>query len=865
MVESTNYSMMSHSDDLRVIATQQSEDEEDDEDFNQVQHNVFYGDSASRNVDNHKRVIVHIDIDCFYAQVETLHNPDLINKPLGIQQKNIIVTCNYVAREKGVTKLSYLKDALKKCPEIVIVNGEDLTKYRDMSYKITDFLLKYSLKVERLGFDENFIDVTGLVNERMNSDVIKLCLPKTENHNTIAGHVYAVENSNLKNVSQCYCGCHKRLLIGSQIAAEIRKSLHQELGITCCAGIAHNKLLAKLVGATHKPNQQTVLLPEFITELMVSLKDVRKIPGIGSSTSKRLQSIGLTSVTDLQTCSRDTLSEQFGPLMAQNMADWSLGIDHSEVVKTGPPQSISDEDSFRKCCNITDVKVRLKGILKTLMTRLLQDGRHPQTLRLTLRRVIGENKWSSRESRQCPIPTYILKNLSTSDTDQADDAILNLLTSLFNKMVDISKPFHITLLNICFTKFENQEKVGTISAFFKRQTEADSNNGNDITSNEDPQNKSTRLNTINNKSSHGSSRKRSFDMVSWLKSPPKSVTKTKYAKSSPDMTQPNMTPFYDSQGSKSETCHTKTINVSPEVLSKNNEKTGEGISNISPYMGIDETVLKELPEDIQNEILSDIQSVTCKNYSKMSNPVCTISDDTLSHTYVTPGYASVTSDSTHVLSSCYTGVTPITASSVSETSTLDHTSVVSANSHVTPNMVQVVTSSYTCVTQGNTSETLGSTSVTSDYESMTSTYSCREPFHMRMIPENTTVTHTNDTSVIDCNTSVTDCYTSVTLCNTSVTPGSSKLATVNSSVTNDLSTSTFPAISTSSCTSPSAIISPSPVRGPLHKDVPPGFDETVFSQLPSDIQVELVNEWKQRKKVTQKKKTGIMQYFQKLK
>ncbi|CAH1796184.1 unnamed protein product, partial [Owenia fusiformis] len=507
MVESTNYSMMSHSDDLRVIATQQSEDEEDDEDFNQVQHNVFYGDSASRNVDNHKRVIVHIDIDCFYAQVETLHNPDLINKPLGIQQKNIIVTCNYVAREKGVTKLSYLKDALKKCPEIVIVNGEDLTKYRDMSYKIT--------------------------------------------------------------VSQCYCGCHKRLLIGSQIAAEIRKSLHQELGITCCAGIAHNKLLAKLVGATHKPNQQTVLLPEFITELMVSLKDVRKIPGIGSSTSKRLQSIGLTSVTDLQTCSRDTLSEQFGPLMAQNMADWSLGIDHSEVVKTGPPQSISDEDSFRKCCNITDVKVRLKGILKTLMTRLLQDGRHPQTLRLTLRRVIGENKWSSRESRQCPIPTYILKNLSTSDTDQADDAILNLLTSLFNKMVDISKPFHITLLNICFTKFENQEKVGTISAFFKRQTEADSNNGNDITSNEDPQNKSTRLNTINNKSSHGSSRKRSFDMVSWLKSPPKSVTKTKYAKSSPDMTQPNMTPFYDSQGSKSETCHTKTINVSPEVLSKN--------------------------------------------------------------------------------------------------------------------------------------------------------------------------------------------------------------------------------------------------------------------------------------------------------
>lgn len=85
----------------------------------------------------HRRTIVHIDVDCFYAQVEMIRNPTLRDKPLGIQQKNIVVTCNYVARKYGVTKLMYIKDAKEKCPQLVLVSGEDLTNYRNMSYKIS--------------------------------------------------------------------------------------------------------------------------------------------------------------------------------------------------------------------------------------------------------------------------------------------------------------------------------------------------------------------------------------------------------------------------------------------------------------------------------------------------------------------------------------------------------------------------------------------------------------------------------------------------------------------------------------------------------------------------------------------------------
>ena len=78
----------------------------------------------------------------------------------------------------------------------------------------------------------------------------------------------------------CSCGCHERLRVGSQLAADIREGLNRELGITCCGGIAHNKLLSKLVAGSHKPNQQTTLFPENTGSLMHSLKSVRNIPGM---------------------------------------------------------------------------------------------------------------------------------------------------------------------------------------------------------------------------------------------------------------------------------------------------------------------------------------------------------------------------------------------------------------------------------------------------------------------------------------------------------------------------------------------------------------------------------------------------------
>lgn len=113
----------------------------------------------------HVKTIIHLDVDCFYAQVEMLTNPEHANKPLGVRQKNIVVTSNYIARQYGIRKCMNVDEAMALCPNLVLVCGENLTPYRRMSAKISQLLHQYTPMVERLGLDENFVDVTQLVDE----------------------------------------------------------------------------------------------------------------------------------------------------------------------------------------------------------------------------------------------------------------------------------------------------------------------------------------------------------------------------------------------------------------------------------------------------------------------------------------------------------------------------------------------------------------------------------------------------------------------------------------------------------------------------------------------------------------------------
>ncbi|XP_076350165.1 DNA polymerase iota-like isoform X2 [Tachypleus tridentatus] len=323
----------------------------------------------------HERAIVHIDIDCFHAQVEMIKDPELKTKPLGIKQKNLVVTCNYVARELGVQKVMCIKEAIQICPQIVLVCGEDLTDYREASYKVTRILEEFSPLVERLGFDENFIDVTSLVHSHQRTDIIG-----NGAESLISGHIYLEGSGALPE--PCSCGCYSRLQEASHIAQEIRNRIYQELGLTTCAGIAHNKLLAKLVCGSHKPNQQTTLFPQHVGHLLKSLNTVKDIPGIGSAMYKNLSEMNINLVGGLQLCDLSSLEETVGSDQARRLKNLSFGVDETPVVLSGKPQSHSLEDTFRKCSTVSECRQRLGLLLQRLIKRSTYDSSSLQSIQL---------------------------------------------------------------------------------------------------------------------------------------------------------------------------------------------------------------------------------------------------------------------------------------------------------------------------------------------------------------------------------------------------------------------------------------------------------------------------------------------------
>ncbi|XP_065788827.1 DNA polymerase iota isoform X2 [Muntiacus reevesi] len=487
------------------------------------------------------RVIVHVDLDCFYAQVEMISNPELKDKPLGIQQKYLVVTCNYEARKLGVKKLMSVRDAKEKCPQLVLVNGEDLTRYREMSYKVTEMVEK---RLEQLQSDE----LSAL---------------------TVSGHVYNNQPVNPRDT------LHIRLLVGSQIAAEMREAMYHQLGLTGCAGVASNKLLAKLVSGVFKPNQQTVLLPESSQDLIYSLNHIKEMPGIGYKTAKRLEALGISSVRDLQTFSSKVLEKELGISVAQRIQKLSFGEDDSPVTPSGPPQSFSEEDSFKKCSSEVEVKTKIEELLASLLNRVCQDGRKPHTIRLIIRRYSSEKHYN-RESRQCPVPSHIIQKLGAGNYDVMTPMV-DILMKLFRNMVNVKMPFHLTLLSVCFCNLKslNTAKKGTIDYYLTPSLSTTSHSG-----------------------------KRSFKM--------KDCHMEDFSKDKE--TNRDFLPTGRIES-------TRTGESPPDPTNSSKEKDSNEFPLSSLPEDIDQEVFKQLPVDIQEEILSGKSREKVQGKGSLSCPL----------------------------------------------------------------------------------------------------------------------------------------------------------------------------------------------------------------------------------------------------
>ncbi|OWZ13000.1 hypothetical protein PHMEG_00013751 [Phytophthora megakarya] len=235
------------------------------------------------------RVIIHLDLDCFYAQVEQrrLSIPD--GQPVAAQQWGSLLAVNYEARKFGVERGDFVDDAKKKCPQIHLPHvdtlGENrkpgqpfdrthqkaiLRRYRVASREIFAILGSMVTVIEKASIDEAFMDVTDMARERL-AQAVYFC-QEPVNHDT---KVFEDE---------------RLLCIGASISREIRQVIYSRLGYTCSTGIAGNKLLAKLASPLNKPNGQVLVSPRFVVDLMKSLP-MRKIRGLGGKLGKQLERI----------------------------------------------------------------------------------------------------------------------------------------------------------------------------------------------------------------------------------------------------------------------------------------------------------------------------------------------------------------------------------------------------------------------------------------------------------------------------------------------------------------------------------------------------------------------------------------------
>lgn len=351
-------------------------------------------------------------------------------------------------------KWKSVKECLEKCPNLRIVPGEDLSNYKQYSKRLNELLHDiFKRSTERVGLDEHYIDITSIVEEEL----------RNSNENLhFVGPIVPDEES----FDACMCGCKERLKVGSRIAKKTRDIIYEKLALTVSIGIAVNKLQAKIVGQVHKPNNQSVLAPLAATKFMLELGSLRNITGIGEKTETKLHVLGINTIKALQACDILMLEREFGKDSAKRLKDMAFGVDNSPVKPSGKPKSIGLENSFKPIYGgsiRSDAAEKFQALLNRLMIQIQDDGRTPEKMiRVTLRKYDSQKKISIRETKQCALPSNCFQKTNGKIylAEGAEQKILHNILRLFDRMIDLNQKFSITLIGLCFCKFQKESKKG---------------------------------------------------------------------------------------------------------------------------------------------------------------------------------------------------------------------------------------------------------------------------------------------------------------------------------------------------------------------------------------------------------------------
>ncbi len=242
-----------------------------------------------------ERIILHCDLNNFFASVSLLSNPTLYDMPVAVcgskeERHGIVLAKNEAAKSFGVKTAEAIWEAKRKCPSLVILSP-DYKKYHEYSHRARAIYERYTELIEPFGIDECWLDVTG-----------------------------------------------STVLFGSgeEIAHRIRRDIKRELGITISVGVSFNKIFAKLGSDMKKPDAVTVLSRENYRERVWPLP-VKELLFVGKSTADALSKSGIYTIGDLAHCNEEFLRARLGKSGVM-LHSYALGED------TSPVTSPSEED-----------------------------------------------------------------------------------------------------------------------------------------------------------------------------------------------------------------------------------------------------------------------------------------------------------------------------------------------------------------------------------------------------------------------------------------------------------------------------------------------------------------------------------------
>ncbi|CAG9783412.1 unnamed protein product [Diatraea saccharalis] len=330
-------------------------------------------------MDNDNRVVVLIDMDCFYCQVEEKLNPELKGKPLAVVQYNPwkgggIIAVNYVARAMGVSRHMRGDEAKEKCPDIILpsvpcLRGKaDITKYRDAGKEVAKVLQRFTPLLERASIDEAYMDITEPVRERLKllnvNSVNKNMVPDTFalGYESIGEFIIDVHNYGSDSIEFDYEHA-KQLLVGAVIVSEIRAAVYEETGYKCSAGIAHNKILAKLVCGMNKPDKQTIL-PKHSINILYSTLSIKKVKHLGGKFGDTVcDTLKIRNMIQLQDFTQKELQVRFDEKNGTWLYNIARGIDLEPVQARFNPKSIGCCKQLRGKSALTDLDSLKKWLI----------------------------------------------------------------------------------------------------------------------------------------------------------------------------------------------------------------------------------------------------------------------------------------------------------------------------------------------------------------------------------------------------------------------------------------------------------------------------------------------------------------------